>query len=54
MYPVYLEAARLQGEKGDERSFCYALEAGKMHVKVFREIKQHVDKSQDRPPAIRV
>lgn len=49
MYPVYLETARLQGEKSAERSFYYALEAEKIHAKLYREAKQYVDKGQDWP-----
>jgi rubrerythrin len=49
MYPVYLETARLQGEKGAERSFYYALEAEKIHAKLYREAKQYVDEGQDWP-----
>jgi rubrerythrin len=37
MYPVYLEAARFQGENGAARSFHFALEAEKIHAKMFKE-----------------
>lgn len=37
MYPVYLNAAQFQKENGAERSFRYALEAEKIHAKMFRE-----------------
>ncbi|MCC6040362.1 MAG: Rubrerythrin-2, partial [Thermofilum sp.] len=35
--------------KGAERSFYYALEAEKIHAKLYREAKQYVDKGQDWP-----
>ncbi|WP_286953032.1 MULTISPECIES: rubrerythrin family protein [Aminobacterium] len=35
MYPVYLETAKFQGEKDAARSFIYALEAEKIHSKLF-------------------
>lgn len=37
MYPVYLEAAKFQQEKDAQRSFHYALEAEKIHAKLFQE-----------------
>jgi len=49
MYPVYLEAARLQGEKEAEVSFRYALEAEKIHAALYREAKQYVDQGKDMP-----
>jgi len=47
MYPVYLNAAQLQKEKGAERSFHYALEAEKIHAAMYREAKQAVDGGKD-------
>lgn len=44
MYPVYLQAAEFQGEKGAMRSFRYALEAEKIHAKMFKEAQ---DKARD-------
>ncbi len=37
MYPVYLNAAHYQEEKGAERSFHFALEAEKIHVDLFQK-----------------
>ncbi|SCY14892.1 rubrerythrin family protein [Alkaliphilus peptidifermentans] len=37
MYPVYLETARFQNEKAAEKAFHYALEAEKVHAKLFKE-----------------
>ena len=36
MYPVYLNAAQFQGEKGAERSCHFALEAEKTHATLFK------------------
>ncbi|MEZ0345611.1 MAG: rubrerythrin family protein [Infirmifilum sp.] len=47
MYPVYLEAARFQGEKNAERSFHFALEAEKIHAKLFREAQSVVEQGKD-------
>ncbi len=49
MYPAYIEIAKLQGEKNAERSFYWALEAEKIHAKLYREAKQYVDKGEDWP-----
>ena len=38
MYPVYMNAAQFQEEKGAERSFHYALEAEKIHVNLFQQV----------------
>ncbi len=43
MYPTYLETARLQGEKGAEQSFFYALSAEKTHAALFQKAKTAVD-----------
>ncbi|MEM2077706.1 MAG: rubrerythrin family protein [Thermosphaera sp.] len=49
MYPVYLEIARFQSESQAVRSFHFALEAEKIHAKLYREAKNYVDKGQDWP-----
>ncbi|MEM4639136.1 MAG: rubrerythrin family protein [Thermofilum sp.] len=49
MYPAYLAVARMQEERGAERSFCWALEAEKIHAQLYREAKSYVDKGQDWP-----
>ncbi|MDR3590400.1 MAG: rubrerythrin family protein [Negativicutes bacterium] len=36
MYPVYLHTAQFQKESGAERSFRYALEAEKIHARMFK------------------
>jgi len=47
MYPVYLAGAKLQAEKGAERSFNYALSAEKIHAAMYQEAKQAVDSGSD-------
>lgn len=37
MYPVYMETAKFQEEKDAQRSFHYALEAEKIHAKMFED-----------------
>jgi rubrerythrin len=47
MYPVYLETARFQGEKDAERSFHYALEAEKIHAKLFQDAQNAAKDGKD-------
>ena len=47
MYPVYVEGARLQEEKGAHRSFNWALAGEKTHVDLFEKGKQAVDAGKD-------
>ncbi len=47
MYPVYHNAAELQGEAGAARSTHYALEAEKIHETMYEEAKQTVETSAD-------
>ncbi|MFC1847885.1 rubrerythrin family protein [Chloroflexota bacterium] len=47
MYPVYLESAKFQEEKGAERSFHYALSAEKTHAALFQKAKDAVDAGGD-------
>ncbi|NLK27371.1 MAG: rubrerythrin family protein [Clostridiales bacterium] len=47
MYPVYLNAAQLQGEKGAERSFHYALEAEKIHADLFQQAQNAAKEGKD-------
>jgi len=47
MYPVYLDVARLQGEKQAEISFHYALEAEKIHAVWYANAKKAVDAGKD-------
>ncbi|MCC5909062.1 MAG: rubrerythrin family protein [Clostridiaceae bacterium] len=47
MYPVYLETARFQKEKGAERSFHFALEAEKVHATLFKEAQDAARNGDD-------
>ncbi len=47
MYPVYLEAAKLQGEKEAIRSNYYAIEAEKIHQKMYEKAKALVIEGKD-------
>ncbi len=49
MYPAYIEIAKKQGENIAVRSFTWALEAEKIHAKLFREAKKYVDQGKDWP-----
>lgn len=47
MYPVYLETARFQNEKGAEKAFHYALEAEKIHAELFAKAKKKAEQGKD-------
>ena len=47
MYPVYLNAAEFQGEKEAVRSFHFALEAEKIHAKMFKEAQDRAKEGKD-------
>lgn len=47
MYPVFLEAARYQKEKGAERAFHFALEAEKIHARLFQEAQEAAKAGKD-------
>lgn len=47
MYPVYLETARFQNEPGAEKSFYYALEAEKIHAKLFQDAQDMAKQGKD-------
>jgi rubrerythrin len=47
MYPVYLETAKLQGEKEAVRSNHYALEAEKIHEKMYEKAQALVKEGND-------
>ena len=49
MYPVYKNAAEMQGEKDAVLSFHYALEAEKIHVEMFTQAREYALKSNDMP-----
>jgi len=47
MYPVYLNTAKFQEEKGAERAFHFALEAEKIHAKLFKEAQDAAKEGKD-------
>jgi rubrerythrin len=47
MYPAYMAVAEMQGEKKALRSMTWALEAEKVHAKLYGEAKQSVQAGQD-------
>ena len=47
MYPVYHRAAELQGEKGAVRSTHYALEAEKIHERMYADAKATIATTKD-------
>lgn len=49
MYPVYNETAKLQNEKGAQRSTHYALEAEKIHAQMYKKAKELAEKEEDYP-----
>jgi rubrerythrin len=49
MYPVYLQTAQYQDEKGAGRSFHFALEAEKIHAVLFKEAQDAAKEGKDLP-----
>jgi rubrerythrin len=47
MYPVFNATAKLQGEKGAELSTRYALEAEKIHARLYKQAKETIAKQED-------
>lgn len=47
MYPAYFEVAKLQKEKGAQRSIVYALRAEEVHAGLYSEAKRMVDGGRD-------
>lgn len=47
MYPAYNAVAELQGEKGAKRSIHYAIEAEKLHIKMYDDARNAVLKDED-------
>ena len=47
MYPVYLNAAEFQNETGAKRSFHFALEAEKIHAKLFKQAQDAAKQGKD-------
>ncbi|MEM2341610.1 MAG: rubrerythrin family protein [Candidatus Bathyarchaeia archaeon] len=49
MYPAYNAVAKLQEEKGAQRSTEWALQAEKIHAAMYQRAKQSVESSKDMP-----
>ena len=47
MYPAYDAIAKLQGEKGAQQSIYYAVEAEKIHAKLYEKAKEAVRSGND-------
>jgi rubrerythrin len=47
MYPVYLNAAEFQEEKGAQKSFHFALEAEKIHAELFKQAQLAARQGKD-------
>ena len=47
MYPVYLNTAEFQNEAGAKRSFHFALEAEKIHAKLFQQAQDAAREGKD-------
>ncbi len=47
MYPAFDAVARLQNEKGAQKSIHYALEAEKLHTEIYKKAKSDVEKGRD-------
>lgn len=47
MYPAYQAVAKLQLEKGAQRSTTWALEAEKVHAVLYKEAKQTAERNED-------
>lgn len=47
MYPAYDAVAKLQDEKGAQRSIYYAIEAEKIHSAYYQEAKEKVRQGKD-------
>lgn len=47
MYPAYNIVAKMQNEKGAERTTSWALEAEKIHSTLYQKAKQTVDRGED-------
>lgn len=47
MYPSYIEVAKLQEEKGAERSFEWSYKTEKQHLSLYKKAKKAVEKEED-------
>ncbi|MCD6480868.1 MAG: rubrerythrin family protein [Thermoplasmata archaeon] len=47
MYPAYDAIAKLQGERGAEQAIHYAIEAEKIHAKLYEDARKRVEEQKD-------
>ena len=47
MYPVYIEVAKFQGEKGAQRSFEWSYASEKLHKQLFERALERVNSGKD-------
>jgi len=47
MYPVYIQTAQLQGERGAETSTTWALAAEKVHAEMYKQAQGPVESGKD-------
>lgn len=47
MYPAFLKEAEAEGDKAAIRTFTYALEAEKVHAKLYAEALENIDQTEE-------
>lgn len=47
MYPGFLETAEAEGNKAAVRTFTYAMEAEKVHAKLYKEALENIDQKEE-------
>ena len=47
MYPEFLKAAEAEGNKAAIRTFTYAMEAEKVHAKLYKEALENIDEEEE-------
>jgi rubrerythrin len=47
MYPGFLETAKEEGNKAAVKTFTYAMEAEKVHAKLYKEALENLDESEE-------
>jgi len=47
MYPEFLKTAEVEGNKDAIRTFTYAMEAEKVHAKLYKEALENIDQKEE-------
>ncbi len=47
MYPPFIEQAEAEGNKAAVRTFTYAMEAEKVHAKLYKEALENIDETEE-------